>query len=1209
MYTQCFNCLSEIFFPDGKDQVRCPACTRINDRPKTQGETMNRMKRANELCADGEFEAAASLYHRVLEENLDEHEARWGLLLCKYGVIYERDNGGRRYPTCRVDRASAFCSEPEFQRACELASPEVRAQYEADGRYIDAIQSEIRRLEDEEPPYDVFICYKETAPDGGRTVDSVLAQDLYAELTRLNYRVFYAPETLTGLLGADYEAAIYHAVSTAQVMLVVGTCPEYFESTWVRSEWRRFLAQIDSGARKRLVALYRGMPAEKLPRDFLNRRLQSVNMDRLGALLDVDSFLQRFIRKEKPTPPAAEPKPEEPVAQPVPAAENPPESPMDALKRRAESGDADAAMELGRRHETGDGVEQSAARAGYWYAQALVQGRTEAMAAIARLSGGQPIAPEKKAVAAEKQPEKQPHISNEQVFTPSERQANSGDAGAMAELSAPKRDVKAMYRRARTLWNTGTEEEVRAVVGDIEALARQNDREAQYWLAKCCQIGMGVEKNFKAEAEWLRKSAEQGFADAQFSLGMCYQAGRGVDKDAETAGKWFRKAAEQYRPAADAGQAWGQTRLADCYADGRGVEKDAARACELYRAAAEQGDPEAQYHLFAHLYFGLGVQKHPEPALDWLRKSAEQEYPEAEERMAMEVMVGSNWSDWPEVFRWWERAFEHGGDGAASQLAILYENGSGVEKNPAEAFRLFMLDAKHGKTYSYGEVGRCYLQGVGVSKNTVEAVKWYRRAAEAGKNDARLELGKLYESGTGVKKDPAEAYRLYAQAGEENEQAAFEAGRCCEQGIGTQKDEAAALQWYEKAGSRGDSAKRELQKRLAQKNATPEPKLAAPAKPQPAESAPGKERKSEFDMLFEASLSELKNGNSPQSAGRERSDEINRTLDEILLETYASDSPAPRSNPLDGQYSRVVTSGSDSERVALARRYIDGGEWSDFDRALELLKPLEFSNNAQARYLMGVLYLNGTSSFRPSAETAVRFFEIAAKLGSDEAALQLGAMYMSGTFVEKDTDKAKSWYERAAYAGSAKAQYELGNWYFAQTLGSDFKTVNTMCVRWYREAAKQHNGEAEAMLAYLLENRLWEDPSLDCRALYARAAEHGSDRGQYWMGKQCEKEHRDDEAERWYRKAADQNNVLAQYSLGALCERKKRDSEAATWYEKAAKCNSRDAMYALAMLKYEGRGTAKDRSGALELLQQAKTKGHKEAAKFLQKHLKFGRLW
>ena len=279
----------------------------------------------------------------------------------------------------------------------------------------------------------------------------------------------------------------------------------------------------------------------------------------------------------------------------------------------------------------------------------------------------------------------------------------------------------------------------------------------------------------------------------------------------------------------------------------------------------------------------------------------------------------------------------------------------------------------------------------------------------------------------------------------------------------------------------------------------------------------------------------------------------------------------------------MVTSGSDSERVALARRYIDDGEWSDFDRALELLKPLEFSNNAQARYLMGVLYLNGTSSFRPSAETAVRFFEIAAKLGSDEAALQLGAMYMSGTFVEKDTDKAKSWYERAAYAGSAKAQYELGNWYFAQTLGSDFKTVNTMCVRWYREAAKQHNGEAEAMLAYLLENRLWEDPSLDCRALYARAAEHGSDRGQYWMGKQCEKEHRDDEAERWYRKAADQNNVLAQYSLGALCERKKRDSEAATWYEKAAKCNSRDAMYALAMLKYDGRGTAKDRSGALEL--------------------------
>ena len=1155
MYTQCFNCLSEIFVPEGKDQVRCLACTRINDRPKTQGETMNRMKRANELCADGEFAAAASLYHRVLEENLDEHEARWGLLLCKYGVIYERDNGGRRYPTCRVDRASAFRSEPEFRRACELASPEVRAQYEADGRYIDAIQSEIRRLEDEEPPYDVFICYKETAPDGSRTVDSVLAQDLYAELTRLDYRVFYAPETLAGLLGADYEAAIYHAVATAQVMLVVGTCPEHFESTWVRSEWRRFLAQIDAGARKRLVALYRGMPAEKLPRDFLNRRLQSVNMDRLGALLDVDSFLQRFIRREKPTPPAAETKREEP-----PADENPPENPMDALKRRAESGDADAAMELGRRHETGDGVEQSAARAGYWYAQALVQGRTEAMTAIARLSGGHPAEPEA-------QPEEPP--------------------------SAPKRDVKAMYRRAQVLWNTGTEDEVRAAVADIESLARQNDREAQYWLEKCCQSGMGVEKNAEAGAVWLRKSAEQGFADAQYTLGVRYITGNGVEKDAEAGEKWFARAAEQYRAAADAGQAWGQTGLANCYADGRGVEKDAARACDLYRAAAEQGDPEAQYHLSAHLKFGLGVAQDYETAMEWLCKSAEQEYPEAEYQMAMALPLGSSSPDWSEMYRWWKRAFEHGREGAATQLANAYAYGAGVEKNPAEAFRLYMLDAKHGITYAYREVGECYLRGVGVPENAVEAAGWYRRAAEAGDDKARLELGRLYESGTGVKQDPAEAYLLYALAGEKNEDAAVEAGRCCENGVGTQKDEAAALQWYEKAGSQGELAKRALQKRLKQK---PEPKPTAPVEKQ----------NSGFDMLFEEALSESKAGNAPQP-----DDEIDRMFDEILLETYADDPPAPRSNPLDAQYSRVVTSGSDSERVALARKYIErDGELADFDRALELLKPLEYSNNAQARYLMGLLHLNGTSSFRPSAEMAVLRFEIAAKLGSDEAALQLGTMYMSGAFVEKDTVKAKNWYERAASAGNAKAQYELGNWYFAQTTGSNLKTVSTLCVHWYQEAAKQGYGDAEAMLAYLLESGLWRDPTQDYRALYTRAAEHGSSRGQHWKGEQCEKERRDDEAERWYRKAADQGFSLSLGKLGALCERHGRGSEAARWYEKSiAECKNRDAMYALAMMKYEGRGTAKDRPGALELLQQAKTRGHKEAAKFLQKHLKFGRLW
>ena len=41
-----------------------------------------------------------------------------------------------------------------------------------------------------------FICYKETDKDGRRTQDSVLANDLYHQLTQEGFKVFFARITL-----------------------------------------------------------------------------------------------------------------------------------------------------------------------------------------------------------------------------------------------------------------------------------------------------------------------------------------------------------------------------------------------------------------------------------------------------------------------------------------------------------------------------------------------------------------------------------------------------------------------------------------------------------------------------------------------------------------------------------------------------------------------------------------------------------------------------------------------------------------------------------------------------------------------------------------------------------------------------------------------------------------------------------------------------
>ena len=45
----------------------------------------------------------------------------------------------------------------------------------------------------------------------------------------------------------DYVNEIYDALEDAQILVVVGTKPEYIRSKWVREEWSAFGAEINGG--------------------------------------------------------------------------------------------------------------------------------------------------------------------------------------------------------------------------------------------------------------------------------------------------------------------------------------------------------------------------------------------------------------------------------------------------------------------------------------------------------------------------------------------------------------------------------------------------------------------------------------------------------------------------------------------------------------------------------------------------------------------------------------------------------------------------------------------------------------------------------------------------------------------------------------------------------------------------------------------------
>lgn len=271
----------------GAQVATCLYCGSKQILPKSSSEKKaNLYDRANHYRSINEFDKAAAVYEQALAEDTADAEIYWDLVLCTYGVEYVEDPlTKKRIPTVNRTQFQSIFDDRNYKSAIANASKEQKEILEADAAVIDKIQKEILDISNKEQPYDIFICYKETDDSGRRTPDSVMAQDLYKELSNEGYKVFFSRITLEDKLGSAYEPYIFAALNSAKVMIVVGTRPEYFNAVWVKNEWSRFLGLIKAGKKKTLIPAYKDMDPYDLPEEFSH--LQAQDMGKLGFMQDV----------------------------------------------------------------------------------------------------------------------------------------------------------------------------------------------------------------------------------------------------------------------------------------------------------------------------------------------------------------------------------------------------------------------------------------------------------------------------------------------------------------------------------------------------------------------------------------------------------------------------------------------------------------------------------------------------------------------------------------------------------------------------------------------------------------------------------------------------------------------------------------------------------------------------------------------------------
>ena len=297
---KCKMCGGDMEISADKTFGTCEYCGSTMTLPKvSDNQRAAAFNRGNHFRRAGEFDKALGVYERIVAEDDTDAEAHWCCALCRFGIEYVEDPATYEWlPTCHRASFDSFLEDVDYLAALEHSDGITRRQYQKDAAKIAEVQRGILATSQNTEPYDVFISYKELDENGERTRDSVLAQDIYYQLTEQGRRVFFSRISLEDIPGTQYEPYIFAALNSAKVMIVVGTSAENLNAVWVKNEWSRFLAMMRKDKSKLLIPCYRDMDPYDMPEQLTV--LMSYDMGKIGFIQDLIRGVNKVLDADKP---------------------------------------------------------------------------------------------------------------------------------------------------------------------------------------------------------------------------------------------------------------------------------------------------------------------------------------------------------------------------------------------------------------------------------------------------------------------------------------------------------------------------------------------------------------------------------------------------------------------------------------------------------------------------------------------------------------------------------------------------------------------------------------------------------------------------------------------------------------------------------------------------------------------------------------------
>lgn len=798
--------------------------------------------------------------------------------------------------------------------------------------------------------------------------------------------------------------------------------------------------------------------------------------------------------------------------------------------------------------------------------------------------------------------------------------------------------------------------------------AEENLAFAQTIVGKVYYRGKLNERNYEKAFDWFSKAAESGNSYAQYLLGNMYENGTFVEQNYDTALSYYKNSAAQNNIMAIGEMAY----MKD---NGYGMPMNKEEAEKIYLQLAEERDDEWSMIKLAYIEMDRG---NSEERLKWIQKALEKEYidayvdlgifyqsdekykdlEKAQQSYYQAAQLGNPegmnglamiYYDMPDnkgdeqAFRWFSKSADLGDSLGLYYLAVMYENGFGINVDKQKAWDLYLASADQKFSLAYRKIAQLIEEGEAPASFTGRELEYYIKAAERNDIDAIHDVIRFLEN------DPDRQKELFSwcQRG-----AQLNDGKCiCKlgklyfYGMGTEMDEFKAMNCFRKAETMEiPEAYYFLGLAYYEAKGVVSPNI------QKAEEYFRKAAEAGYSDAIKA-IAEVYM-QSGQENGYEKAIEYLKTIAEgehadiayeglmrIAVEQMnAQDYDDPQNSELYQKALRFETSGKEAGMTeSLSKAFLDRGinlyNIEKYESAIAPLLLAAQMGESEAATHLGDLYFYG-HGVDTDYEQSYYWFAKAAQSNNAYAQYSIAFMYIKGQFVEKDDTQVIKWMKLAAENGYTEAQKNMGEYYYYGSFGCrrDMKEA----IKWYEMGAKSNEPtcvftlgliyeEGDGVQKNILKAADWYQKGAQAGIpsclynlgkliinkeisgeeekgfnLIQQAAESGYSFAQNYMGRAYRfgwyVNANPVRATNWFTKAAEQNMPDAMCNLGDMYSYEDGltiDYEKAFyWYEKAAETKHSRALTELGDMYYAGKGVRQDYQKAMEYYQKACDEGY-----------------